>query len=189
MTTNGIERFVIGRFNKKLLRYARFVSPVTVLDAGCGEGFTLQTLKRAGIGKRLFGIDASHHAVKTGKKLFPGLSLITGDIRHMQFADASFDMVICTEVLEHVKVPQEAIAEIRRVARSYVLISVPLEPWFCIVNFLRGKYIRSWGNHPEHVNHWTFAGFIRFVEDQGFSVIQSGVSFPWSMVLARKHDQ
>jgi SAM-dependent methyltransferase len=55
----------------------------------------------------------------------PGCENVAGDVRHLQFADRSFDLVFCAEVLEHVPGPEGAAREIARVSCGRVLIGVP----------------------------------------------------------------
>ncbi len=74
------------------------------------------------------------------------------DITSLGFRRGSFELVLCLEVLEHVPHPLAALAELRRVASRRCLISVPHEPSFRLATFLRGKHLRQWGNHPEHVH-------------------------------------
>src|SRR5450432_2290260 len=57
----------------------------------------------------------------------PGVQCVSGDVTHLEFADESFDLVVCTEVLEHILPHQlaDAGAELERVTRRYLLIGVP----------------------------------------------------------------
>jgi len=50
------------------------------LDVGCGEGFTLNSLKENGIGKRLEGIEYLQAAIDLGKKTYPDIKIIKGTI-------------------------------------------------------------------------------------------------------------
>lgn len=159
----------------------------TILDVGCGEGFTLKKLEEKKIGKKNEGIDYSADAIKIGKKLYPGLELSKGDVYGLKFKDNNFDLSICTEVLEHLTDPASAVAEIKRVSGKYIIFSVPNEPFFIAANFLRGKYLRTFGNHPEHINHWTSSGFEKFLKKQGLTVIKSKHPFAWSLVLTKTY--
>lgn len=57
----------------------------------------------------------------------PGITPVQGDVAELQFPDESFDVVVCTEVLEHI--PPErlecACAEVQRVARFELIVGVP----------------------------------------------------------------
>lgn len=184
--SNPIQKFLINNFYNELFKLIKPLKPVAVLDVGCGEGFTLKKLQEKKIGKRNEGIDYSSDAIKIGKQIYPELELSKGNVYELQHKDNSFDMVLCTEVLEHLDDPAKAVGEIKRVASKYIVFSVPNEPFFILANFLRGKYLKSFGNHPEHINHWTAISFRRFLEKQGLTVVKAKYPFAWSLVLVRK---
>ncbi len=184
-TTNPLQRFFIERFFSALLEEVRRLDPESILDVGCGEGFTLERLRRAGIGKSLEGVDFQERAVELGRKTHPELNLRQGDIYKLPYADNSFDTVLCCEVLEHLERPEEALKELWRVARRQCVISVPREPIFRIANFLRGKNLSRWGNDIEHIQHWSSGGIRRFIGTH-FAVAKVRRPFPWTVVVARK---
>lgn len=162
------------------------LKPLKVLDVGCGEGFTLKKLEEKRIGKTNTGVDNSISAIKIGKKLYPELNLSRGDIYKLDFSDNEFDLVICTEVLEHLEFPERAVEELKRVSRKNIVFSVPNEPFFILANFLRGKYLKNFGNHPEHINHWTFFGFEKFLKKQGLTILKRKHPFAWTLILVKK---
>lgn len=186
ISRNPLQKFLIDNFYKSLVCLAKPIRPVTVLDVGCGEGFSLINLRRSKIGKVYEGVDYSHDAIRLGKKLYPKLNIKLGNIYDLAYKNSAFDLVICTEVLEHLKKPHEALSEIKRVAKKYIIFSVPNEPFFILANLLRGKYLGTFGNHPEHVNHWTSGTFKRFLRKNGLKISCMRHPFPWTMVLARK---
>ncbi|MBU1087968.1 MAG: class I SAM-dependent methyltransferase [Candidatus Omnitrophica bacterium] len=188
---NPLQKFLIEKFYQNLLQIIGSLKPEIILDAGCGEGFTLARLKKESIGKHLEGIDSSLNAISLGKKNYPSLSLKQSDIYNLPYNDNSFDLVICSEVLEHLEHPAKALAEIVRVSKKYCILSVPNEPIFMISNFLRGKNLPRWGNDIEHVNHWSKFGFEKFVKEKGLKLLVMKTSFPWILVLGEKkhHDK
>ena len=105
-------------------------------------------------------------------------------VERLEFADDDFDLVAATEVLEHVEDPGRAIAEMARVASRWLLVSVPHEPLWRMLNMARGAYLREWGNTPGHLNHWTRAGFVRLLGAYG-EVVETRSPFPWTMLLVR----
>lgn len=185
--SNPIQKALINNFYKELFRMLKPLKLEKVLDVGCGEGFTLKKLEEKKIGKHNEGIDYSEDAIKIGKKIYPELNLLKGDVYSLSYPDNSFDMALCTEVLEHLDDPIKAVQEIKRVTSKYILFSVPNEPFFIMANFLRGKYVKSFGNHPEHINHWTMWGFENFLKKQGLTVVKSKHPFAWSLVLVKKY--
>lgn len=184
--TNPIQKMLIGNFYNTFYKMVKPLRANSILDVGCGEGFTLKKLEEKKIGKMNEGIDYSSDAIKIGKKIYPELNLKKGDVYKLDYKDNSFDLSICTEVLEHLENPTKAVEEIRRVTSKYIVFSVPNEPFFILANLLRGKYIKSFGNHPEHINHWTAKGFESFLKKQGLVVVKSRHPFAWSLVLAKK---
>jgi hypothetical protein len=92
---------------------------------------------------------------------------------------------MCLEVLEHLPDPHRGLRELRRVTSAHCLISVPHQPFFRAINFLRGKHVSAWGRDPEHLQNWTARQFRRLVE-QYFEVERFVYSFPWVIALGRK---
>lgn len=184
--TNPLQKALIANFYKEFYRIVKPLRVNTVLDVGCGEGFTLKKLEEKKIGKKNEGIDYSAEAIKIGKKIYPELNLAKGNIYDLKYEDNSFDLLICTEVLEHLADPVKAIEEMKRVTSKYILLSVPNEPFFIMANFLRGKYLKNLGNHPEHINHWTAFGFEKFLQKQGLHVVKAKHPFAWSLILTKK---
>lgn len=182
---NPIQRFLINKFFKTLLKEAERLKPQSILDVGCGEGFVLEKFRENKIGKELVGIDFSERAIQIGRKLHPSLSLRPGTAYHIPFKANSFDLVICSEVLEHLQYPEKAMAELERVTKKYCIISVPHEPWFMLANLLRGKNISRLGNDIEHVQRWSRHG-INVIAGKYFYVTTLKGSFPWTIVVAKK---
>lgn len=185
-SANPIQKYLIGRFYNVVKKLISDINPVSVLDAGCGEGFTLRRLKEWGIGQELKGMDISASVISEGHRLNPGLDLEVGDISKINYPGDSFDLVLCLEVLEHLPDPASALNEVMRVSREHSLFSVPNEPWFRLANFFRGKYISRLGNHPEHINRWSKAEFTRLLAKNNFTLIRISTSFPWTLALVKK---
>ncbi len=184
---NPFQKFLINNFYKNLLSIIKDLKIDSVLDVGCGEGFTLNKLHQNRIGEKLEGVDFQETAIEIGTKLHPDLKLKQGNIYGLEYKDNSFDLVMATEVLEHLKDPKKALSEIQRVSSRYVLLSVPNEPFFMIANFLRGKNLSRWGNDIEHIQHWTSKSFRQFIiHNSEFKIFAVRHSFPWTLLLLEK---
>jgi ubiquinone/menaquinone biosynthesis C-methylase UbiE len=85
-----------------------------------------------------------------------------GSILDLPYGDATRDLVLCSEVLEHLPRPGTAVAELKRVARTHVLITVPLEPYFQALNDV-AQWLGISGD-PEHVQFWNHASFQAFIK-------------------------
>ncbi len=183
--TNPISRFFLNNFYNVLLSELEILKPESILDAGCGEGFTLAKIKKAKIGKKLEGIEYFDEAIKIGKAINPDITIKKADIYKLPYKDNSFDLVICTEVLEHLETPEKALKELKRVSKKYVILTVPNEPLFTIQRILRGKNILKLGAHPEHIQHWSSDEFINFVK-KSLKIITDKTPLPWTLVVAEK---
>jgi hypothetical protein len=71
-----------------------------------------------------------------------------------------------------------------RVASRWLLVSVPHEPLWRILNMARGAYLRQLGNTPGHLNHWTQRSFVSLLRGYG-EVVVTRSPFPWTMLLVR----
>ncbi len=180
-----LQRKLLENFNKILVEEVRNLNPHSILDVGCGEGFTLERLRKEGIGKKLEGVDFLDLAIKLGRKEHPHLNLKQGTIYDLKYKDNSFDVVICSEVLEHIDDPQKGLDEVIRVSKKYCVLSVPNEPLFMLGNFLRGKNLRRFGNDIEHINHWTFWQFKNFVGKK-LKIQKVLYPLPWTIIIAEK---
>lgn len=183
---NLAQKLLIEKFYKKLLRFADNLQIETILDVGCGEGFTLQRFYKNKIGRKLLGVDFSSNAINLGRKLFPFINFRKGNVYSLPYKNNSFDLVVCCEVLEHLVYPEKALKEIIRVSHKFCLLSVPNEPFFSIANFLRGKNLSRWGNDIEHIQHWKQREFIQLLKQQRLSIKAVSSSFPWTIVLVEK---
>lgn len=92
----------------------------SILDAGCGDGALVNRL--ASRYSQVIGLDLSLEALR-----YVRVSKLLASLKSIPFPDRSFDLVICSEVLEHL--PEDiyisASTELQRVANKYLLISVP----------------------------------------------------------------
>lgn len=183
---NPIQNFLINNFYSSLTSLTKPLNPITILDAGCGEGFTMDKLSKSRVGKKIEGVEYSKGAIKLGKKNFPNLIFKKGSIYKLPYKDNSFDLVICTEVLEHLEEPVRVLKEILRVSKKYLIISVPNEPFFMLSNFLRGKNLSRLGNDLGHINHWNILSFRRFLSKENVAIIKTRLPFPWIMVTLKK---
>ena len=166
---NPIQRMLLWNFFETLLGLIKEKNAQSILDVGCGEGFTLNRLSENKIGAKLEGVEYSKAAIELGQKTYN-----------------SFDLVLCTEVLEHLDDPQKGLRELIRVSKKYLVISVPNEPLFMMAQFIRGKNWSRFGNDIEHINHWTFWQFGNFVKKENIKVLGTRHPFAWTMLLLEK---
>ncbi len=185
-STNPVVRRLMSRFERTLDELFAAAGPLSILDVGCGEGvLTSKWAARIAPG-RVVGIDLEDPklAAEWSARQQPNLEYRTVEATQLPFADDEFDLAAAIEVLEHLPEPERTVAEMARVARRHLLVSVPHEPLWRMLNVARGAYVRDLGNTPGHVNHWTRSGFARMLGRYG-ETLEVRSPFPWTMVLVR----
>jgi 2-polyprenyl-3-methyl-5-hydroxy-6-metoxy-1,4-benzoquinol methylase len=100
------------------------VAGKVVLDAGCGVGWGSRLLLSAGPATQVVGVDNFPPAIDYACATYPGPTYQVGDITKLDLGDASVDVVVCFEALEHVHDHAAALAEFRRVLRPDGLLFV-----------------------------------------------------------------
>lgn len=185
-SSSFLQRYLIDRFLTQLINQIKLIKPRTVLDVGCGEGFVLKKIKTSGAKAKLEGIEYLDEAIKLGRKINPDIKIRKGSIYNLPYKDNSFDLVICTEVLEHLEDPFQGLIELVRVSKKNIIVSVPNEPFFMLANFIRGKNLSRWGNDIEHINHWTFLGIKSFLRNSNLKIVGQQFPFPWSLITTIK---
>ena len=88
-----------------------------VLDLATGVGAMGSRLLRACPGISLVGVDLSASQLAAARKNHPDLPVLRGNATRLPFADATFDRVHCSWLLEHVPTPVEVLKDVRRVLR------------------------------------------------------------------------
>jgi ubiquinone/menaquinone biosynthesis C-methylase UbiE len=156
------------------------------LEVGSGEGYILYYIQEVRPDILLIGSDISEEMVCLARNRHREIIWCVAKAENLPFLDGSFDLVIACEVLEHVLDPNIVLKQLRRVSKKFCIISVPEEPLWRILNILRGKYLRNFGNTPGHVQHWSASSISRLVKEY-FDNIEVVKSVPWVFVRAIKN--
>jgi 2-polyprenyl-3-methyl-5-hydroxy-6-metoxy-1,4-benzoquinol methylase len=113
-------------FYTELAEIAATHSPRSVVDVGCGAGNLLRAVVEKAAPERVLGIDYAAAGVRRAKELVP-----SGEFRAQSLYDVrtteTFDLVLCTEVLEHLRDPESAVDLLVRLCAGSgtILITVP----------------------------------------------------------------
>lgn len=192
-TKNPISKFLVSNFIQAFennLRVVATESIPSICEVGCGEGELLKTVHSIFPDSTLSACDISETEIAKAKgncNTIPVNYSVQNAENLQEFGDSLFDLVICCEVLEHLSNPQRGLRELLRISKKYILVSVPNEPVWRILNLTRGKYIRSFGNTPGHFNHWSvfqFPGFLLGFSD--VTIARRSYPLPWQMILLKK---
>ena len=177
-------RALLGRFLRQVDELVVALEPSSILDVGCGEGVVTARLAKL-TGVTTVGVDLGDEPMRAEWAARSPRGLLTFEAAstyELPFADGSFDCVCALEVLEHLERPRDALAELARVARKALLLSVPREPVWRVAHVLAGRDVRQLGNTPGHVNHWSARAFRSLASEYG-SVLAFERPLPWTIVV------
>ncbi len=186
-TNNPISNYLVHNFLQNVGVLYQSIKINSIIDVGCGEGLVLKYISDFFNNNNIVcnAIDLSQEEVKSAKRNIPFCNVKIGNAYNIPFDDNYAELVICTEVLEHLENPILAINEISRVTKKYALLTVPNEPLWRILNIIRLKYISNLGNTLGHLNHWSPKQFKLFI-DPYFKVIDKKNPIPWTIYLCEK---
>jgi SAM-dependent methyltransferase len=185
-STNPLVRRMMDGFEGTLEELFTAADPRSLLDVGCGEGVLVHKWAQRLLDRRVVGIDLEEPSIQEGwaKRQAPNLEYKVMRAENLPFAEDEFDVACAIEVLEHVPNPEHTLSEMARCAERYLLVSVPREPMWRMLNMARGAYWSALGNTPGHLNHWSKRSFVRLLSQHG-DVVQARSPFPWTMLLVR----
>ena len=141
---HGIRSFMTVRQRRvmELVDELNLPRGAAVLDAGCGPGYLLQALATRGF--QVSGMDGSDQMLRSADSRlraahpdFP-FTLKQGDIEHLPFEDAQFDLVLSTGVIEYLKGDASVLREIHRVLRPGGHLVLPVTNLWSPVNAFDG---------------------------------------------------
>ena len=185
-STNPVVRRLMKGFERDLDGLFELAAPRSLLDVGCGEGVLVHRwAARLGEG-RVVGMDLEEESIQAGwaERQAPNLEYRLLEASRLPFDADEFDLACAIEVLEHVPDPELTVREMARWARRHLLVSVPREPMWRMLNIARGAYWPALGNTPGHVNHWSKTSFVELLSRHG-EVVDVRSPFPWTMLLVR----
>jgi ubiquinone/menaquinone biosynthesis C-methylase UbiE len=185
-SANPVVRRLMASFERTLDELMEQAEPSSLLDVGCGEGVLVQRWAQSLPETRFVGIDLVEESIQAGwaQHEAPNLEYRTMPAENLPFADDEFGVATAIEVLEHVPDPEHTLAEMARCAERHLLVSVPREPLWRMLNMARGAYIPQLGNTPGHLNHWSKRSFTKLLSRYG-QVVEARSPFPWTMLLVR----
>jgi 2-polyprenyl-3-methyl-5-hydroxy-6-metoxy-1,4-benzoquinol methylase len=185
-SSNPLVRRLMDSFEHTLDELMVRAQPTSLLDVGCGEGVLVHRWAQSLPDARIVGIDLEEQSIQAGwsQRQAPNLEYRTMPAEDLPFTAGEFDLATAIEVLEHVPDPEHTLAEMARCAERHLLVSVPREPLWRMLNMARGAYLRQLGNTPGHLNHWSKGSFARLLARHG-EVVEVRSPFPWTMLLVR----
>jgi SAM-dependent methyltransferase len=185
-TSNPIARRLVAGFMADLDALVARTGAREAHEVGCGEGELAIRLARCDL--RVRGSDAFPavlaEARQRARAAGAEIEFEAVPVEELDPGRHAAELVVCCEVLEHVEDAQRALDVLARLARPWLIASVPREPLWRALNLARLSYVGELGNTPGHVGHWSKRGFERFLAAR-FEVVEVRSPVPWTMALCR----
>lgn len=177
-------RLVNGYFKSVAALLSKTIGVESAHEIGVGEGYSTHRLSK--LVSQLSGSEYVEKLVPLAQKNNPGVPLFQESVYELKYADNQVDLIFLLEVLEHLDYPEKALEEIKRVSKKYLILGVPNEPLWRILNMCRLKYLKDFGNTPGHLNHYSRSSLVKLVEEKFGKVISVETPLPWILLVAEK---
>ena len=185
-TKNPFARYLMKGFINSLNELDAATGALEIHEIVCGEGNLSVGLAKQN--KTVSASDFSKQIIakarENAEKHHVDINFKVAGIYDLTPENDAAELIICCEVLEHLEDPQRELRILTQLAKSYLIISVPREPLWNILNLARGKHITRLENTPGHVQHWSKRGFLKMVGNY-FHICEVKTPLPWTMVLCR----
>jgi len=183
-TTNFIEKFLVDRYKRTLIRLIKSISVNSIYEVGSGEGEIINIVSKIKTFKLILGSDIDKRLLTQNAIKYPFSRWILNKAEQLPIRENSIDLVIACEVLEHINSPEDFLEECKRLNAKYYIFSIPNEPLWRILNILRFKYLKKFGNTPGHINHWS-KNKIKKLVSQYLDIEYIFLTLPWIFILAK----
>jgi len=182
---NPIAKQIMKRFYRNLGDLTKTINFETVYEAGCGSGYVTKFLKEKHRKAKIYATDIDEEKLELAKTRASDVDFSFGDIYDTGIENNAYDLVVSSEVLEHLEYPEKALDELVRISKKYVIVSVPNEPLWRLANMARFKFLNVFGNTPGHINHWSKRSFKKFTGNK-IKVTEIRTPFPFTILLCEK---
>ena len=166
-----LNRYIATYHILKALSHMEFNS---FLDVGGAEGYTA-FLVREIFSAQVNTCDLSLEACKRAKEIFH-IDSQPDDVHNLPYADSAFDVVLCSETLEHVTDVRRATHELLRVCKKALVITVPHEPQQTIEKNIKEKIPHA------HIHSFNLKSF-DFLKSEGYQVLARKIRSAYLKIL------
>ena len=171
--------------HSRLLELALADDPQRVLDVGCSSGYLARPITERGV--RVVGVELDPAAADEAREVCE--DVVVGDVESMElpFEPGSFDVVLCGDLIEHLRDPGSALARLRPFLRPggrLVLTTPNVANWAMRLSLLGGRwrYTDRGILDRTHVHLFTRRSLVATVESAGYRVVELDHTAPVPLV-------
>lgn len=154
-----------------------------ILDIGCADGtFGSKLALRGAI---VYGVDVSPTAVSIARKKIKEVYVTDLNSRKLPFNAETFDIVIASEVIEHLFNPENLLTESKKVLKkngSLIITTPNFLYWGNRIRFLLGnfKYEKSGVFDESHIHFYTYKSLKVDIDEAGYKIVKENHVFAGS---------
>jgi len=167
----------------KLIAFSHIPNPdigATALDVGCGDGYWSKRIQQIGYNVSSIDQERTYPNIDSSQRYE---NMVPADLnRSLPYKDNSFDLVWCTEVIEHLSNYKQTIHEIERILKPngiYIITTPNSFFWLHYLLKIFGISNKEWQNKG-HVNFFRLSD-IRYI----FPKAQVFGYFPYTLIRAK----
>lgn len=157
------EMKIYGPFSRVLRRLifnlVRSLNFTSILDVGCGQGSFLEELYAEFPHVLICGTDISVKAIEMASARVPQGKFQVLDLSK-EYLDETFDLVVCSEVLEHIIEDRKAIGNLARMTKKFLIVSAP-----------QGR-MRAFEISVGHVRNYAYGELVQKLQQEGLNIKQ-----------------
>lgn len=144
--------------------FSEFTKGKKVLDAGCGTGYGTHYLAAQGA-SYVLGVDIDARSISYAKRHYQSetVKFIVGDCEHLEINDTVFDVVVASNMLEHLENPAAYLNGVKELLDESGLVIIALPP------ILSEHDMEHHKNIHYHRSNWTVRGWTELFESSGWS--------------------
>ncbi|OGD85269.1 hypothetical protein A3B51_02435 [Candidatus Curtissbacteria bacterium RIFCSPLOWO2_01_FULL_41_18] len=184
--------------NHKLTQVLKFLpkgpskklSTIKILDVGCSSAVLTAEIAKALPKSKVIGLDSYKDAILFARKKYPRLSFVVADAHKIPFRNKRFDIVVCTETLEHVVDPKRVLAEIKRVLKKDGRAIISMDSGSFLFKTIWFFWTKTKGKVWEsaHLHEFNAKLLEKLIREAGFKIKKKNLShFGMAVTLLASH--
>jgi SAM-dependent methyltransferase len=172
------------RSRGRMRQLARYVAGGRFLDVGCNGGFMVEAARERGF--EAWGVEVDRVSVAYARERYPANRYFHGAIQAFASSAPPFDLVYCSEVIEHVPDVQDFVAAIASVTRPGGVLFVTTPD---LAHWRRPRRLEDWEafNPPSHCILFTPKGLRDLLAAHGFAVIRRKLAWKPGIKFICRH--
>jgi len=144
------------------------------LEVGSASGYLISEIAKEHPGVNFEAIDAYSKAIEFAKKHYPKINFSVAEAEKLPFKNNQFDVILCYETIEHIRDPQKAVLEMKRVLKKDGKLILAMDSgslafrviWF----FWEKSYGRVW--QEAHLNPYHYSDLEKLVSKSGLKIVK-----------------